>query len=158
MKLDLTAFMMSFNDKHQVHTNIIYWYESAVDSLMYATTITRSDLINALSIVSRYLTNSDSTHVAALQRIFHYIQETLDYELEYEPFNKELSYFDMLDFHDYSDADWAGTKDDRFSINDHIFFVVKESISWNFKRQDYIVMSNCESEYYVLTEAEKKVV
>ena len=34
----------------------------------------------------------------------------------------------MLDFYDYSDADWAGTKDGRFSINDHIFFVVGKSI------------------------------
>ena len=64
----------------------------------------------------------------------------------------------MLDFHDYSDADWVDTKDDRFSTSDYIFFVVEESISWSFKRQDHIVMSNCESEYYVLTEVEKKVV
>ena len=51
-----------------------------------------------------------------------------DYEFEYESLNKELSYFNMLDFHDYSDADWVGTKDGRFSISDHIFFVVEESI------------------------------
>ena len=146
MKLNLTAVMMSFNDKHQVHANIIYWYELAVGSLMYAMTMTRSDLINVLSIISKYLINSDSTHVAALQRIFRYVQKTLDYELEYESLNKELSYFDMLDFHDYSDADWAGTKDDRFSTNGHIFFVVRESISWNFKRQDHIVIFSCASE------------
>ena len=96
---------------------------------MYATTMTRPDLVNALSIISRYLTNSDSTHVAALQRIFRYVQRTLDYELEYEPLNEELSYFNLLDFHDYSDADWTDTKDGRFSINGHIFFVVEESIS-----------------------------
>ena len=73
MKFNLTAVMMSFNDEHQVHANIIYWYKSAVDSLMYATTMTCLDLINALSIISRYLINSDSTHVAALQRIFCYV-------------------------------------------------------------------------------------
>ena len=134
MKPGLTAVMMPFNYEHQTHADIIYWYESVVGSLMYATTMTRPDLINALLIVSRYLINSDSTHVAALQRIFCYVQETLDYELEYESFTKELSYFNMLDFHDYSDADWVGTKDGRFSISDHIFFVVEESILWNFKR------------------------
>ena len=64
----------------------------------------------------------------------------------------------MLDFHDYSDANWADTKDGRFSINDHIFFVVEESISWNFKRQDHIVMFSCKSEYYALTKVEKEVV
>ena len=158
MKSDLTAVMMLFNDKHQVHANIIYWYKSIVDSLMYATTMTRSDLINALSIINRYLINSDSTYVAALQRIFRYVQKTFNYELEYEPFNEKLSYFNMFDFYDYSDADWIDTKNDRFSTSDHIFFVVEKSISWNFKRQDHIVMFSCESEYYALTEVEKKVV
>ena len=134
MKLDLTVVMLSFNNKHQIHANIIYWYKSTVDLLMYATTMTRLDLINVLSIINRYLINSDSTHIAAFQRIFCYVQKTLDYELEYGPLNKKLNYFNMFDFHDYSDADWVGTKDDRFLINDHIFFVVEESISWSFKR------------------------
>ena len=120
--------------------------------------MTCSDLINVFSIINRYLINSDSTHIAALQRIFRYVQETLNYGLEYESFNEEFSYFNRLDFHDYSDADWTDTKDGRFSISGHIFFVVEESISWNFKRQDHIVMSNYESEYYALTKAEKKVV
>ena len=158
MEPDLTAVMMPFNDEHQAHADIIYWYESIVDSLMYATMMTRFDLINALSIISRYLINSDSTHVAALQRIFRYVQKTLDYELEYESFNEEFSYFNLFDFHDYSDADWIDTKDDRFSTNDHIFFVVEELISWSFKWQNHIVIFNCESEYYALTEIKKKIV
>ena len=125
---------------------------------MYAVTMTRLDLINALSIVNRYLINSDSTHVAALQRIFRYVQKTLDYELEYESFNKKFSHFNTLDFYAYSDADWVDTKDSRFSTSDHIFFVVEESVSWSSKRQDHIVMFSCESEYYALAETEKKAV
>ena len=116
------------------------------------------DLINAFSIVNKYLINSDSIHVAALQRIFRYVQKTFDYELGYELFNEELSYFNLLDFHDYFDADWVDTKDDRFLISGHIFFIAEESISWSFKRQDHIIMFNCESEYYALTEVEKKIV
>ena len=73
MKFDLATVMMLFNDEHQIYVNIIYWYESIVDSLMYTTTMTRLNLINALSIISRYLINSDSTYVAAFQRIFRYV-------------------------------------------------------------------------------------
>ena len=158
MKFDLTTIMISFNNEHQIHANIIYWYELIVGSLIYAMTMTRFDLINALSIINRYLINSDSTHVAAFQRIFRYIQKTFNYELKYESLNEEFNYFNMLEFHDYFDADWIDTKNDRFSINDHIFFVVEKSILWNFKRQDHIIMFNCEFEYYVLAEVEKKVV
>ena len=71
---------------------------------MYATTMICFDLINILSIINRYLINSDSTHIAVLQRIFCYVQKTLDYELKYESFNEELSYFNILDFHDYSNT------------------------------------------------------
>ena len=64
----------------------------------------------------------------------------------------------MFNFYDYFDANWTSTKNDRFSINDHIFFVVKESISWNFKQQNHIVMFNCEFEYYALTKVKKKTI
>ena len=104
MKPDLATVIMSFNDEHQAHANIIYWYKSIVSSLMYAMTMTHLDLINSLSIINKYLTNSDSTYVVALQRIFRYVQKMFNYELEYEPLNKELSYFNMLDFHNYSDV------------------------------------------------------
>ena len=70
----------------------------------------------------------------------------------------KLSSMNYKKLHGYSDANWIGTKDDRFSISDHIFFVVEESVSWSFKRQDHIVMFSCESEYYALAEAGKKVV
>ena len=125
---------------------------------MYAMTMTRLDLINALSIIKRYLITSDSTHVATLECIFRYVEKILDYELKYKPFNKEFNYFNMLDFLDYSDVYWIDMKDDRFSTSNHIFFVVEQLISWNFKWQDHIVMFNCESEYYTLTETGKETV
>ena len=125
---------------------------------MYATTMTRLDLINVFSIINKYLINSDSTHVATLQCIFRYVQKTLDYELKYEFFNKKFNYFNMFDFYDYSDADWVDTKNDRFLTNDHIFFIIEKLISWSFKRQNHIAMFNCEFEYYALTKIEKKIV
>ena len=67
--------------------------------------MTRFDLINVLSIINRYLINSDSTHVAILQRIFHYVQKTLNYEFEYEFLNEKFNYFNMFDFHNYFDVD-----------------------------------------------------
>ena len=125
---------------------------------MYATTMIRFDLINVFLIINKYLINSNSTHVITFQRIFCYVQKTFDYELKYEFFNEKFNYFNIFDFHDYFDADWVDTKNDCFLINDHIFFVVEKSISWNFKWQDHIIMFNCKSEYYALTEIEKKIV
>ena len=50
----------------QADKDIIFWYEAVVGLLMYAMTMTRPDLEYALSIVSQYCANSNSTHVAAI--------------------------------------------------------------------------------------------
>ena len=67
--------------------------------------MTYFDLINAFLIINRYLINSNSIDVATLQRIFRYVQKTFDYKFKYEPLNEKLNYFNLFDFHDYSDAD-----------------------------------------------------
>ena len=66
--------------------------------------MTHFDLINVFLIINKYLINSDSTHVAAFQRIFCYVQEMFDYELKYEFFNEKFNYFNMFEFHDYFNA------------------------------------------------------
>ena len=54
-----------------------------------------------------------------------YIKRTLNYDIHYE--NKE-------NFIKYIDVDYIETINDRCSINDYAFFLLKDFISWNFKR------------------------
>ena len=150
MDSGLTGVMMLAKEGQQAHSDILYWYGSAVGSLLYAASMTRSDLSYALSMVSRYCSNSDFTHVAALLRIFRYVQGTLDHGIGYEPGQNF--------FHGYSDADWINSVDDRRFHGGFIFFFADDPVSWYFKRQSTIALSSCESEYYALVEASKKVV
>ena len=96
-----------------------------IESLMYAMIMTRSDLIYSLSVLSRYCFNLNSTHIKAAIRVLKYIKKTLNYDIHYE---------DKEDLIKYIDADYAKTINNRRSINDYAFFLLKNLISWNSKR------------------------
>ena len=148
MNSNLVNVMMSAADSQQAHSNIIHWFEVVVECFMYADTQIRSDLSYALSLISRYLHNSDFTHVTALQHIFRYVKYTLDYDVEYE--------YDI--FYEFFDADWAEAKDDQCFTEDYIFIMCEDSISWFFKRQNAVAKFSCEFEYYVLFEVGSETV
>ena len=122
---------------------------------MFAMTMTKSDLAYAMSMINRYCHNSNSTHVAAVQRIFRYIQSTLKLGITYSPPAVNSVY---LNFFEYSDADWAGAVDGRESTRAYIFFIAGGPVSWCSKRQDTVALSSCESEYYALSEAGKEAI
>lgn len=68
-------------ENHQADENTIFWYRAVVGSWMYSMTISRLDSRYALSMVSRYCVNPDSTHVAAFVLILRYMFGTLHYGL-----------------------------------------------------------------------------
>ena len=149
MKSDIFNVMMFINDDYKANSDIIYWYSSMIESLMYVIIMTRSDLIYSLSVLSRYCFNSNSTHIKAAIRVLKYIKKTLNYDIHYE--NKE-------DLIKYIDADYAEIINDRRSIDDYVFFLSEDFISWNFKRQNLITQSSCESEYVALSEVDKEAI
>ena len=55
----------------------------------------------------------------------------------------------------YSDADWAGDKEDRKSTSGSIFLLHGGAISWASKKQTFMVLSMIEAEYIALSNASK---
>ena len=101
-------------------------------------------------MINRYCSNSNFIHVAILLRIFRYVQNTLNHNIEYE--------FDQNFFHDYFDVDWINSINDKKFHENFIFFLDEKFVSWFFKRQHTITLSNCEFEYYAFVETNKKIV
>ena len=81
MNLDTVNHIKLFIE--QIDKDIIVYYQLTVNSLMWAVTITWSDLIYLISILSCYLDNSDKEHLALLKIVFRYILKTLDVELTF---------------------------------------------------------------------------
>ena len=150
MNSNLANTMMSTKKNQQAHFDILYWYDFVVESLLYVASMIKSNLNYALSMINRYCSNSNFIQIATLLRIFRYVQNTLNHNIEYE--------FDQNFFHDYFNADWINSIDDKRFHDDFIFFLANEFVSWFFKRQHAVVLSSCEFEYYAFVEANKKIV
>ena len=54
----------------------------------------RSDLKFALSILLRYYSNSNSTHIYAITCVLRYVKETLHYNIYYEENKSLIDYID----------------------------------------------------------------
>ncbi|PKA61604.1 Retrovirus-related Pol polyprotein from transposon TNT 1-94 [Apostasia shenzhenica] len=86
---------------------------------MYAMICTRSDLLHAISIVSRYMANPEKEHWNALKWILCYLKGTSDYGLLFE----KNSDSDLLA--SYVDSDYAGDLDKRRSTTKFILLWVE---------------------------------
>jgi len=147
MKASISNSILS--STKQADEDIIYWYEISIDSLMYVMMTTRSDIAFALSVTSRYCSNSNQTHVALITWIFKYIKNTLKVSINFEGSIE-------LEVVRYSDADYNDAVDDRCSTEAWLFLLAEESIFWSVKRQTTSAMSTCEAEYMTLSEIKKK--
>jgi histone deacetylase 1/2 len=89
-------------------------YRSIVGGLQYLT-ITRPDISYAVNRVCQYLQALRDTHWSVVKRILRYIRLTLSYGLYIWPNPSRF-------LSAYSDADWAGSPDDRRSTGGYAVF------------------------------------
>ena len=122
-------------------------YQSAVGSLMFAMLGSRPDIAYAVGLVSKFCTNPDSHHWAAVKRIFRYLAGTREIG---------LTYGSRPSCEGYCDSDW-GSSDDRRSTSGYIFLLNGGAISWASRRQPVVELSSTETEYMALTQAVKEV-
>jgi hypothetical protein len=97
-------------------------YASAVRSLQYAQVCTRPDLAFITGVLNRYQANPGIEHWKTLKKVLCYVQGIKDLMLTYRK-------SDSLEIKGYSDADYAGDKDDRKSTTGYVFTLVGGAIS-----------------------------
>ena len=96
-------------------------YKQLVGSLMYLTT-TRSDLMYAVSLISRFMTSPTELHLQATKRVLRYLKGTVDLGILYQKEgNGELIA--------YTDSDYAGDVDDRKSTSGYVFLLSEGVVS-----------------------------
>ena len=114
-----------------------------VGSLVYLT-VTRPDISYAVHQVSQYLSTPRFTHYTAVLRILQYLKDTLFHGLFY-------SAQSPLVLHAFSDTDWAGDPTNRRSTTGY-YFLLGSLISWQSKKQTFVVRSSTEAEYRALAD------
>ena len=118
-------------------------YRSMVGALQYLT-MTRPDIAYDVHMVSQFMHAPRTSHLHAVKRIFRYLQGTPDLGLFLHATGTPTIVVA------YSDADWAGCRDNRRFTTSYAVFLGKNLISWRSKKQPTVYKSSTEAEYRVV--------
>ena len=119
-------------------------YQSLVGSLMYLAACKRPDIAYVMGTLARFSSKPNQTHWVAAKRVLCYLKGTSDLGIIFqggEPGNCV----------GYSDADWAGDREDRKSTSGYMFQIANGPVSQRSKKQDTMALSIGEGEYVVLS-------
>ena len=98
-------------------------YRALVGSLQYLS-LTRLDIAFSTNKLAQFMQNPITAHWTALKRVLRYLAGSCDkgvFILMTAPLN----------LHAYSNADWAGDKDDYISTTGYLLYLSSTPISWS---------------------------
>ena len=121
-------------------------YLSAVGCIMWLAMATRPDLAYAASLLGRFSANPGRSHWEAVKRVLRYLVGTTNLALEYGKSSTGLS------LTIYSDAGYAGDKDNARSTGGYTTFVGDNCVNWESHRQKVVAKSTAESELIAANE------
>jgi hypothetical protein len=114
-------------------------YQRMVGKLIYLSH-TRPDIAYAVSTVSQFMHDPRSSHMDVVTRILRYLKGCPGKGLLY-------THHGNLQVECYTDADWAGSLDDRRSTSGYCTFVGGTLVSWRSKKQTVVARSTAEAEF-----------
>lgn len=101
-------------------------YRPLVGSLQYLS-LTRMDAAFAVNRLSQFIHRPNDLLWAALRCLLHYLNGTIDHGLT-------LHRDSPLRLHAYTDADWAGDRDNFISTTSYIVYLGRNPLSWSSKK------------------------
>jgi hypothetical protein len=117
-------------------------YRSTVGALQYLC-ITRPEISFCVNKLSQFMHKPTVLHWQSVKRLLRYIKQTIQYGLKFQ--KTSLSHLEA-----FSDADWAGSRDDRRSTGGYCIFLGQNLISWSCRKQQTVARSSTEAEYKAL--------
>ena len=125
-------------------------YRSLVGGLQYLT-ITRPDVSYAVNRVCQFLHAPTTSHWSAVKRILRYVCLTASHGLLLQ---RAPSY----EISAFSDADWAGSPDDRRSTGGYAVFLGSNLVAWNACKQATVSRSSTEAKYKAVADATAEII
>jgi histone deacetylase 1/2 len=144
-----TSEKLSIHEGDALGPNDATQYRSVVGALQYLT-LTRPDISFSVNKVCQFLHAPTTVHWAAVKRIMRYIKHTTKLGLK-------IGKTPSLLVSGFSDADWAGSLDDRRSTGGFAIFLGSNLVSWNARKQATVSRSSTEAEYKALANATAEI-
>jgi hypothetical protein len=113
-------------------------FRSTVGALQYLS-LTRPDIAFTVNKLSQFMHKPTVIHWQSVKRLLRYLKQTLQFGLQiYRSSCNTLQAF--------SDADWAGSRDDRRSTSSFCIFLGNNLISWSCRKQATVARSSTEAD------------
>lgn len=122
----------------------------AIGSLMYVMVCTRPNIVHAVEVVSRYMSNLGRQHWEAVKWILRYLRGTTDKALCFKGSGMKLKGF--------VDLDLGNDVDNKKSTTRYVYTLGGTTVSWASKLQKIVAFSTTEAEYITITEASKEMI
>jgi hypothetical protein len=110
-------------------------YRSTIGAFHYLS-ITRPDIAFTVNRLSQFMHNPLVPHWQAAKRLLRYLKQTVNFGLQIQKSTSKV-------LQAFSDADWAGSRDDRRSTGGYCIFLGKNLISWSCKKTSH----SCKIQY-----------
>jgi hypothetical protein len=125
-------------------------FRQLVGALQYLT-FTRPDICFAVNRVCQFMHAPTESHWAAVKRILRYLRGTASHGLH-------ITRSSSFALHGFTDADWAGSIEDRKSTGGYLVFFGQTPISWKSGKQRTVARSSTEAEYKALADGTAEVI
>ncbi|CAM8999069.1 unnamed protein product [Rhodiola kirilowii] len=125
-------------------------YRRLVGKLNYLR-MTRPDIAYPVSVVSQYMSSPTVDHWKAVEHILGYLKGSPGRGIVYGSHGHE-------NIECFSDADWAGSKEDQRSTSGYGIMFGGNLISWQSKKQKVVSRSSAESEYRAMSTSTCEIV
>ncbi|XP_057478145.1 retrovirus-related Pol polyprotein from transposon TNT 1-94 isoform X6 [Actinidia eriantha] len=114
-------------------------YQRLVGRLIYLAH-TRPDVSYAVDVVSQFMHDPRTSHMDAVYRILSYLKSAPGKGIMF-------SNHGHLQLEVFTDADWAGSVDDRRSTSGYCTFLGGNLVTWRSKKQSVVARSSAKAEY-----------
>jgi len=101
-------------------------YQRLVGKLIYLS-YTRPNITYAVNVVSQFMHDPRKLHMDVVERILRYLKSTPKKGILFTNHGN-------LKVEGYTDADWAGSKDDKRSTSEYFTFVEGNLVTWRSKK------------------------
>lgn len=117
-------------------------FKQIIGSLMYLS-VTRPDIVFVVCLLSKFMTDPKSSHMAAAKRVLRYVMGTKDLGVFY----RRNAGGTENELEVYTDNDYAGDVEDRRSTSGYVFLLSGGAVAWSSKKQPIATLSTTEAEY-----------